>query len=160
MCEKMAGIYGVDIQKAKLVGIAHDIAKEFTKEQSLNYIKENNLEIDDMELLNISLVHGKIGADICKKLYGFDEEMGEAIKYHTTGKANMTMLTKILFIADLIEENRTFSDVENIRELAFVNLDEAILYCLELQIKKCIEKKRILHINTIYARNYLIKELI
>lgn len=75
MCEKLARIYGVDIQKAKLVGISHDIAKEFTDKESLNYIKENNLEIDDMELANLSLVHGKIGADICKKLYGFDEEM-------------------------------------------------------------------------------------
>lgn len=87
------------------------------------------------------------------------KKCGEAIKYHTTGKQNMTMLSKILFISDLIEENRDFSDVEYIRELAFADLNKAILYSLDLQIRKCIEKEKVLHINTIYARNYLLKEL-
>ena len=156
MCEKMAKIYGADIEKAKLVGIAHDIAKEFTDEENLRYIEDNNIKIDDVERKNLRLVHGKLGADICKKRYNFDEEMQDAITYHTTGKENMCLLTKILFISDLIEEGRDFSDVEYIRNLAFEDLDKAILYALNKAIKKCIDKERIIHMNTILARNYLL----
>ena len=107
MCEKLAKIYGVDVEKAKLVGAAHDIAKEFSKEETLKYIKENDIEIDEIEKENLGLLHGKLAADIVKKKYGFDDEMVDAIKYHTTGYTNMSLLAKILFAADALEEGRT-----------------------------------------------------
>lgn len=157
MCEKMAKIYGADVEKAKLAGLAHDIAKEFTDEENLKYVEENGIEIDDIERRNLKLIHGKLGADICKKKFGFDEEMQDAIMYHTIGKENMSLLTKIVFISDLIEEGRSFSDVEYIRNLAYKNLNKAILYALDKAIKKCVEKEKVIHINTILARNYLLK---
>jgi len=156
MCEKLAIHYGTDVEKARLVGLAHDIAKEYSKNEIIDYINKHNIDLDEVELNNLALVHGKLGAHLCKKLYSFDDKMCDAIFYHTTGKENMSLLTKLLFIADLIEENRTFSDVEYVRKLAFENLDEAIIYVLNLQIKKCIDKGVLLHINTINARNYLL----
>lgn len=158
MCKKLALKLNVDVQKAELCGLAHDIAKEFSKEEIYNYIKENELELDEMELANLKLAHAKLGSDIVKKKYNFDDEMCTAIKYHTTGKANMSLLTKIVFISDLIEENRTFNDVQYLRELTFEDIDKGIIYALELQIKKCLEKGTLLHNDTINARNYLIKQ--
>lgn len=156
MAEKLALHYGADVKKARLVGLSHDIAKEYSKDEILDYITKNKIELDKIEINNLALVHGKIGAHLCKNLYNFDDEMCDAIFYHTTGKENMCLLTKILFIADLIEENRTFSDVEYARKLAFENLDEAIIYVLNSQIKKCVDKGVILHTNTVNARNYLL----
>ena len=82
----LAKKYGYDIDIARVVGIAHDIAKEIPEEEKLKYVEQNNIEIDKIESVNIGLLHAKIGADICKKKYNFTEEMQNAIKYHTTGK--------------------------------------------------------------------------
>lgn len=156
MCEKLANIYGVDVEKAKLVGAAHDIAKEFSKEQILKYIEENSIEIDEIEKENLGLLHGKIGADIVKKKYGFDEEMAKAIEYHTTGCENMSLLAKVLFAADALEEGRTYSDVEETRQIAYENLDEAIISILNMKILKSIQKGRLFHEDTVKARNYIL----
>ena len=80
--EELAKLYKVNINKAKLVGLAHDIGKELSKEDKLKYVKENNIEIDRIEKINVGLLHGKIGADICKKRYDFTEDMQDAIKFH------------------------------------------------------------------------------
>lgn len=158
MCEKLAKIYGVDVEKAKLVGAAHDIAKEFSKDEIMQYIKENNIEIDEIEKVNIGLLHGKLAADIVKKKYNFDDEMANAIKYHTTGFTDMSLLAKILFAADALEEGRTYSDAEEIRQIAYENLDEAVIRILNLKIVKSVEKGRLLHENTVKARNYILSE--
>ena len=104
--EELAKLYKVNINKAKLVGLAHDIGKELSKEDKLKYVKENNIEIDRIEKINVGLLHGKIGADICKKRYDFTEDMQDAIKFHTTGNKDMDLLAKIIFVADKIEEGR------------------------------------------------------
>lgn len=156
MCVKLATYYNVDVNKAKLVGIAHDIAKEMTPEQKINYCKKNKLHIDDIEISTPSLLHAKIGADICKKEFGFSKEMCKAISLHTTGGENMDMLTKILFVSDAIGLDRTYSSVEYARNLAFKNLDECIRFILDFTIEDCIKKNKSIHINTIFARNYLI----
>ena len=103
---ELAKIYGVDEEIAKKIGIAHDVAKEMTDEEMLKYAISNNIETDEIESAKPSLLHGKIGADIALKKYGFTKDMANAIKWHTTGKENMSMLEKIIYVADKIEENR------------------------------------------------------
>lgn len=160
--EELARIYGEDIVKSKLVGLAHDIGKELSREEKLKYVKENNIEIDEIEKINVGLLHAKIGADICKKRYGFDEEMQDAIKYHTTGNKNMCMLSKILFVADKIEENRNYKDeqrmkvLEETRKLAIENIDKALLYLIDESLIYTIQKKELIHPNSILSRNYII----
>lgn len=160
--EELARIYGEDIVKSKLVGLAHDIGKELSREEKLKYVKENNIEIDEIEKINVGLLHAKIGADICKKRYGFDEEMQDAIKYHTTGNKNMCMLAKILFVADKIEENRNYKDeqrmkvLEETRKLAIENIDKALLYLIDESLIYTIQKKELIHPNSILSRNYII----
>ena len=155
--EELAILYGVDVEVAKKVGIAHDIAKEMSKEESLQYVKENGLELDEVEENIPYLLHGKIGADIAKKRYGFNEQMQKAILYHTVGNPKMDLLAKILFAADKTEKNRAFEqyDLEKERQLANTDLEEALIFMMEENIKNNIQKNKLIHPDSIYARNYL-----
>lgn len=157
MAEKLAVKYSVDVEEARLVGLTHDIAKEMPDEEKLSYAKENNLPVDEIEKLSPGLLHGKIGADICKKKFGFSDEMCTAISLHTTGAANMNLLSKILFVADVIGADRTYGNVDYVRSLAFENLDKCILFILNFIIEDCIKKDKLIHINTINTRNYMLQ---
>ena len=84
--------------------------------------------------------------------------MTEAIGCHTTGRENMTLLDKIIFIADYIEPGRKFYGVDEVRELAYKDLDKAVLLSLENTIRHILNKGVLIHPNTINARNYIIKE--
>lgn len=160
--EELAKIYGVNVNTAKLVGLAHDIGKELSKDEKLSYCKENGIIMDDIERLNVGLLHGKIGADICKRRYGFTTEMQNAIKYHTTGNEHMDKLAKVIFIADKIEENRKYKDnrkaekLEVARKLAKENLDMAVLFEIDESLEYTISKKELIHIDSILTRNRII----
>lgn len=149
----LAKKYGYDIDIARVVGIAHDIAKEIPEEEKLKYVEQNNIEIDKIESVNIGLLHAKIGADICKKKYNFTEEMQNAIKYHTTGNENMNILAKIIFVADKTEKNRKYEDLKTVRDLADEDLDNCILYILDYMLVDNVNKKKLIHPNSIKIRN-------
>lgn len=156
MCEALASKYNVNVKKAKLVGLMHDMAKDMTKEEKMQYVKNNNIECSLIEEKIVEILHGKIAADICKKKYQFDEEMCTAIKYHTTGKENMTLLEKILFIADKIDETRNYEGVEELRELAFEDLDKAILKNIDDTLIINIQKNKLILEESIKTRNNLL----
>ena len=157
--KELAKIYNEDEKKAELIGIVHDIAKEMTKEEMIEYAKKNNIEIDEIEKETPGLLHGKIGADICQKKYGFTKDMLNAIKYHTTGNKNMTTLDKIIYLADKTENNRTYDDLEYAKKLSDNNLNEAMMYCLNIVISSNVEKNRLIHLDTIIARNEILMEI-
>ena len=155
---ELAKIYGVQEEIAKKVGIAHDIAKEMTDEEMLEYVKNNNIEIDEIESIQPSLLHGKIGADIAAKKYGFTEDMVNAIKWHTTGRENMSMLEKIIYVADKTEENRkgTRFNLEKSRELSTQNIDETLIFLMNEFITYNVKNEWLIHPETIKARNDLL----
>ncbi len=154
--EELAKKYNVDVKKAKIVGLAHDIAKDMSKEQKLAYVEENQIETDEIERINIELLHGKIGADICKKRYDFPDDMQKAILYHTLGNPNMDELAKIIFIADKTEEDRTYVDFEKLKEAEKNGLNSLMIYVLDMSIKYTIYKGKIIHPDSIYTRNYFL----
>ena len=156
-CEELANKFNYDIEIAKKVGIAHDIAKELTEEEKLKYVKENNIEIDEIEKENTSLLHAKIGADIAIKALGFTLEMADAIKAHTTGLPNMSLLAKILFISDRTSKERNFPDIDLLNEILEKNINEAVLYIIDKKIQLQIERKKSMHPNSIIARNEILK---
>lgn len=156
--EELAKLYGADVEVAKKIGIAHDVAKEISEEDKLKYVKDNNIEIDEVEKENTPLLHAKIGKDIAIKKFGFSESMGQAIANHTTGNKDMDIYSKILFIADRTSKERNFEDIEYIKELEKKDIDEAVLYILDKKIKLQIEKRAPIHLNGIIARNSLLKE--
>lgn len=156
--KELAILYGEDEEKAMLTGIVHDIAKEMSKEDYFLYAIQNKIEIDDFDRADTTLLHAKIGADIVKKKYQFTEEMQNAILYHPTGRAGMTKLDKIIYVADKIEETRSYDGVETFRKLAKQNLDNAILWHIEnMTIPHTIEKGKLLHPLSILTRNDIIK---
>ena len=155
---QLANIYKQDELQAAKVGLAHDIAKEMSKEEILNYVNENNIKADETELQNLGLLHGKIGADICKKRYNFTDDMCMAIINHTTGDVSMSFFDKIIFVADKIEEGRKWDGVEEIRIIADKDIDLAIIKLIDRSIQKCIKKNEIIHINSINLRNKLIQK--
>lgn len=158
--KELATKYGADIEIAAKIGIAHDVAKEMTEEEKLEYVKENNIEIDDIERKNTPLLHAKIGKDIAIKQFGFTEKMGQAIENHTTGNKDMDIYSKILFIADRTSEDRNFEDLEYLNSLLDKGIDEAVLYILNKKIELQIKKGALIHPNGIIARNYLLENII
>ncbi len=157
--EELAKFYGLDEKKARLIGLAHDIAKQMTSTEIDEYLSKYKVDLDEIEIDNRELLHAKIGADICKRKYNFDEQMVNAVKYHTTGNPNMDMMAKIIFMADKIEENRDYDDVEERRQLTLKNIDMAIVETINYTIRDSIDRGKIIHPDSIQTRNYLLKNM-
>ena len=156
-CVEIAEKLNFDTEIAAKVGIAHDIAKEIPPEEKIKYAEKNNIKIDEIERENTSLLHAKIGEHIAINELGFTAEMGQAIRAHTTGIPNMSLLDKILFIADRTSIERGFPDIDYLNKLLENNIDEAVLYIIDKKIMLQIEKKATMHPDSIIARNYLLK---
>ena len=131
--ESLAMRYGVDMTKAAVAGLLHDCAKCIPNAQKIKMCKKNDIEISEMEDKNPSLLHAKLGAFLAEDLYGVDDpEILNAIKWHTTGKPDMTMLDIIIYMADYIEPNRDKApNLKQIRKLCFENIEEALYQVLE-----------------------------
>jgi len=156
-CVELADIYNVDKEAARLVGIVHDLAKEMPNEEKVEYCEKNNLPIDDIEAAHIGLLHGKIAAHFAKKEFGFSEDLCSAIQYHTTGKANMSQLDKILYVADMTSQDRQFPEKEYIIKLGNREIDECVKYILKAGINQQIQKNKKIHLNSIKALNYFMQ---
>ncbi len=129
--------YGIDIDKAEIAGLLHDCAKCIDDEDKLDDCKKYKIELTDVEKRNPFLIHSKLGAVYANKLYGIDdEEIISAIRFHTTGKPDMTLLEKIIFIADYIEPGRDKApNLKEIRKMSFIDIDEAMYMVLRDTIK-------------------------
>lgn len=125
--------YGEDIQKALLAGMLHDCAKCMTNEKRLAICERYNIAVSDAEHKNPFLLHAKVGSFLAMKKYGVsDKDVINAILNHTTGRPGMSMLEKIIWIADYIEPGRKQApNLAKIRQLAFEDLDQALLIALE-----------------------------
>ena len=161
MSEKLAKIYNADIEKCKVAALLHDICKEMDMEYIKNICKNNFMnELSEEDLENNEILHGFAGAYYVKNELGInDKEILNAIKYHTVGAKDMTLLEKIVYIADAIEYGRNYPSVVEIREETFKNLDKGILMEIEHKEKylKSIGKKS--HPNTDKFKKEILKEL-
>ena len=131
--ESLAMRYGVDMTKAAVAGLLHDCAKCIPNAQKIKMCKKHDIEITEMEEKNPSLLHAKLGAYMAETAYGVeDPEILSAIKWHTTGKPDMSMLDIIIYMADYIEPNRDKApNLKQIRKLCFENIEEALYQVLE-----------------------------
>ncbi len=156
MSEKLAEKYNVSKTKVMKAALMHDMAKEMPIEKLKKYILDNKIKVSETEMLLGITLHGKVAADICRKKYGFDYIMCKAISNHTTGKPDMTMFEKIVFISDKIDETRKYDGVQELRELAFKDIDSAIVKNIEYTTKNNLEKGRIILEQSIKTRNYIL----
>ncbi|CAN2325262.1 bis(5'-nucleosyl)-tetraphosphatase (symmetrical) YqeK [Fusobacterium sp. oral taxon C10] len=161
MSEKLAKIYNADIEKCKVAALLHDICKEMDMEYIKNICKNNFMnELSEEDLENNEILHGFAGAYYVKnELEINDKEILNAIKYHTVGAKNMTLVEKIVYIADAIEYGRNYPSVVEIREETFKNLDKGILMEIEHKERylKSVGKKS--HSNTDEFKKQILKEL-
>jgi len=156
---ELAEYYGLDVQKARLAGLAHDCVKNVPCEKMFELAHRLGCELDEVTKLETKLIHAPLGAYYAKKVFEIDdEEIFSAIYYHTTAKRNMTLFEKVIYIADVIEPNRNFDIVDQLRRLAYEDIDKAILLVIDFTVCKIIERGGMVHTNTIDARNYLISK--
>lgn len=139
LAASLAMCYGESAERAMIAGLLHDNAKYIDFEEAISECKHHGLPVSDVERRNPFLLHGKLGAYYANVKYGvMDEEVLSAITYHTTGKPNMTFLEKVIFLSDYIEPRRTqptTPSLEEIRIIAFHNLDLAVYYALENTVR-------------------------
>lgn len=159
-CIILAERYGANTEEAALAGLLHDCARNIGEYDSLKLCVKYGIEIDEISALQPELLHGRLGAKLANMEYCVaSEEILEAIEYHTVGKPEMTLLQKIVFLADYIEPGREFPEVEELRKAAYDDLDKALLRALDTTIEYVIGKKRLIHMNTISARNWLLMKM-
>ncbi len=152
---KLAKFWGADPELARHAGILHDCTKYLELEPQLELCRKYGVELDDLERQAVKLLHSKTGACIAKYVFGEPEEVYQAIFWHTTGRANMSLLEKIVYMADYIEPNRDFEGVERLRKLAYTDLDQAMLLGVEDTIRDMEQRGVPIHTNTLQARDWL-----
>ncbi len=157
--KKLAGHYKLDEKKAYLAGLLHDSAKNLGYDELYKLAEQYKIKLDEVSKNEGKLLHAFIGAYLSRDEYGVsDEEIFDAIYYHTTGKENMSLFTKIIFLADLIEPGRKPIDfIERARALAYSDIDEALIIAMDGTINYILEGGGLLHLDTVKARNYLIQ---
>lgn len=154
---ELANVYNEDIDKSKFAALIHDCAKNMSPGEIIDTVKKENYDIDEVSMKSPSIMHGLAASIIAKNLMNVhDEDILNAVAYHTTGRKNMSTLEKIIYIADYIEPMRNFDEVKELRRLAYNDLDEALLLSFNNTIKYVISKGQLLHKDTIEARNYML----
>ncbi len=157
---KLAKLYGADTEKAELAGVLHDCCKEISKEEMLQIISDGGIILDVVEQTSNKLWHSIAGACYVRDVLKIhDEDIFNSIKYHTTGRANMSILEKIIFTADFISDERNYNGVEIMRKKAFKNIEDAMLYGLQFTISDLSKRKLVIHSNAINCYNDIVINL-
>ena len=152
---RLAERYGADVRKAQVAALLHDCTKKLDMEQQLALCRRYGIRLDELEQKALKLLHAKTGAAIARDVFGVDDEIYRAIWWHTTGHANMTLLEKIIYLADYIEPSRDFPGVDKLRSVCYKDLDEGLLLGLEMSIEEMTNMGNPVHHATIEARDAL-----
>ena len=152
---RLARRWGADEEHARRAAILHDCTKYLELDEQLQLCAKYGIVLDELEQQAVKLLHSKTGACVARHVYGVSDDIYEAIFWHTTGKAGMTLLEKLLYVADYMEPTRDFPGVERLRALAYEDLDAAVLLGCEMSIQEMAERGLPVHPNTVKARDWL-----
>ena len=157
---KLALTYGGDPEKSYTAGLIHDICKEIPHEEQLEMVKKSRMDICPPELLMPPLFHAPAGAWYSENVLGFhDDDLLNAVRYHTIARGGMSLLEKTVYLADLISADRTYKDVGKMRRISYIDLDAAMFEALRFSVISVVEKGSLLPVHTINAYNeYALKE--
>lgn len=153
----LARRYGADVTSARIAALLHDCTKKLSMEEQLALCEQYGIALDELERKNLKLLHAKTGAAIARDLFGVSDEIYWAIYWHTTGKADMTKLEKVIYLADYIEPSRDFPGVEKLRRAVHADLEHGLLMALEDSIEEMRQRGNPVHPNTVEARDYLLR---
>ena len=154
---RLAERYGADVTKARIAALLHDCTKKLDMDEQLALCKKYRIPLDELERKALKLLHSKTGAAIARDVFAVDDDVYNAIMYHTTGKPDMTLLEKIIYLADYIEPTRDFPGVEALRRTVYEDLDRGLLMGLTMTIDEMEEMGNPVHHMTRDARDYLMK---
>ena len=132
----LAEKYGADVEKARFAALLHDSTKRLSMEEQLAMCEHYHIVLDELEQHALKLLHAKTGAALARDVFGADDEIYNAILWHTTGKANMTLLEKVIYLADYIEPNRDFDGVEDLRKVVWEDLDKGLEMGLAMTVEE------------------------
>lgn len=156
----LAEKYGEDKDKAYLAGLLHDVLKNTSSDEQLRIIESDNLMLTPCEAANPKLWHAISGASFLKNELGIkDRDLLNAVRYHTTGRAGMSLLEKIIYIADFNSADRVYKDVDTMRALAEESLEDSMLFALKFCIARLVQTGRTIHIDSIDCYNELLIKL-
>lgn len=157
---ELARRYGADEEKAEIAGILHDSCKEIPKDEMLQIMTQGGIILDAVEQGTSKLWHPIAGSVYARDTLGIkDEDIINAIRYHTTGRAGMSLLEKVIFIADFISAERDYDGVDIMREKAFECLEDAMLFGLQFTITDLAKRKMTIHSNALDCYNDVIMYL-
>ena len=151
----LAEKYGADVEKARFAALLHDATKRLSMAEQLALCEHYHIALDELEQHALKLLHAKTGAALARDVFGADDEVYNAILWHTTGKANMTVLEKVLYLADYIEPNRDFDGVDDLRKAVWEDLDRGLAMGLAMTVEEMKERGNPVHYNTLEALEYL-----
>lgn len=152
-CRELAKMYGGDEEKAYYTGLLHDIFKNETKENTLAFFAQNNIVLTDCERNAPKLWHAMAGSVYLQKEYALTEDMIAAVRYHTTGRADMSLLEKIVFCADFISAERDYPGVDDMRERVKISLEYCMEEGLRFTVDELVNALLPVHPDTIHAFN-------
>ena len=152
---RLAQRYGADVTEARVAALLHDCTKKLNMEEQLALCEQYGVQLDALEQKALKLLHAKTGAEIARDVFGVNDAVYEAIKWHTTGKADMTLLEKVIYLADYIEPTRDFPGVEELRKTVYEDLDAGLAMGLEMTIEEMEEMGNPVHEKTLEALRFL-----
>ena len=155
----LAEKYGYDPEKAYTAGLIHDVLKELSTEEFLEFFKNEGIGLTDVERSAKKLWHALAGAVYIQKKYDLDSEIIEAVRYHTTGREKMSLGEKILFVADFISSDRDYNGVEDMRERAEISLEKAMEEGLRFTIEELAAKGLPIQPDTVACYNEILLSL-
>jgi predicted HD superfamily hydrolase involved in NAD metabolism len=160
LARMLARIHGVDLDRAELTALLHDIAAGYSNDVLLAMAEDLGVPISVTEARIPRLLHGKVGAEMLRREWGItDDEMLDAVRYHITGHPHMSVLAKVIFVADKLEPNRDrhYGGLDPIREIARRSLDEAMLKLYAWRMDELVSSGQALDENLVASRNRLIE---
>ena len=156
---RLARRYGADEKEARIAALLHDCTKKLNMEEQLVLCEQYGLQLDEMQRWALKLQHAITGAAVARHVFGVSDEVYEAIRWHTTGKADMTALEKVIYLADYIEPTRDFPGVEELRRVVWEDLDRGLLLGLEMSVQEMESWGNPVHEDTLRARDFLAEQL-
>ena len=156
---QLARRYGADEEEARVAALLHDCTKKLSIEEQLALCEKYGVSLDPLQRSALKLQHAITGAEIARDVFGVNDTVYEAIRWHTTGKADMTTLEKVIYLADYIEPTRDFPGVEELRQVVWQDLDRGMLLGLEMTVEEMAAWGNPVHEDTLRARDFLAEQL-
>ncbi|MFY9174969.1 MAG: bis(5'-nucleosyl)-tetraphosphatase (symmetrical) YqeK [Peptococcia bacterium] len=156
---EMGRKFGLNPERVKTAALLHDYAKDMPKEELLEIGRREGLISDPVEEKQPDLLHGPVGAFLCERDLGIqDEGILKAIRYHTTANVQMSMLEIVIYLSDLLEPGRSYKGIKKLRQLCEKDMWAGLLRTIDESIEYIIRSKMLLHPRTVEARNWLLEK--